>query len=593
MSHRSNASPWGLVGAAGVFLLLVVYSPALDAGFWSPKAAVALVLGGLGLPLLFIRPQAHLGLATWGARAFVAWAAVSTAVSGHAVSALAGAYNVGTGLLFVTVLAGCWAIGGRIVDADRAWLARAVVAGASLNIAVAILEMAFDLRVLQLSRVFGRAPGLMGNPVFLGTLLGCALPLAIDMVVRSRRSWTWAVALVPWGMALRLSGGRAALGLAVVALAWTATRTRRRGLVAGCTVALFLGAFWAPALDRPPVDGASPGTAATALPGQTAPADVSDAVEAEPPLGEWVRPGRPLTPRLSTWWSARHAIAREPLVGSGPGRFRAATIVDRPLVVARDTPDVYFTDAHNLVVEYAVTTGVVGLALLGVWLFPALRRLHDEPLAATAVLALAAHLVQPQYVGLTPVALLLLGAATRAGGSPGRPRWVTAVVPLSGAVAGALGILLLLGVYAHRQARLDFDLAHALRAEALLAPWQQPLVTTGAIHMFRAAEGRPGSGESARAAVARATRREPDNPAVWTLLAEIETSQGQVSAAKRHFLEALALDQWSARALTGMGRLMLLQDRPADAVTWFRRSADIDPDGPGAQLLAGLLGDRG
>ena len=74
-------------------------------------------------------------------------------------------------------------------------------------------------------------------------------------------------------------------------------------------------------------------------------------------------------PRVDTWLSARHAVVQRPLVGVGPGQFRTATSRYRSIAVAqREGPDRLFTDAHNLLVEYAVTTGLLGLGALIVWL---------------------------------------------------------------------------------------------------------------------------------------------------------------------------------------------------------------------------------
>src|SRR5205085_7024689 len=133
-------------------------------------------------------------------------------------------------------------------------------------------------------------------------------------------------------------------------------------------------------------------------------------------------------PRVETWLSARHVLARHPFLGSGPGRFRAATSRYRTLRLVRaGGADRLFADGHNLAVEYAVTTGLPGLALLGVWLALAVRRAGwRPPLAGFALVVLAMHALEPQNVALTPLAFLALGAAAPL--TDGLPR----VVPAAG-----------------------------------------------------------------------------------------------------------------------------------------------------------------
>ena len=102
---------------------------------------------------------------------------------------------------------------------------------------------------------------------------------------------------------------------------------------------------------------------------------------------------------------------RHPLLGTGPGQFRAATSRLRTVAIARaETPDRLYVDAHNLVVEFATTTGLLGLAALLAWLLLASRR-ASGPLLGFALAVLAAHLLEPQSVRTTPMALLALGAA--------------------------------------------------------------------------------------------------------------------------------------------------------------------------------------
>jgi O-antigen ligase/polysaccharide polymerase Wzy-like membrane protein len=359
---------------------------------------------------------------------------------------------------------------------------------------------------------------------------------------------------------LQVAGGRfgAALLAAAVAGAWRAAGGRTAALLAVCLGAgLLLG---------------------TGLARQNGGVSVTSRASVAAASG--------VRPRLESWASARHAIAERPLLGHGPGRYRGATGEFRTLRLARDEgPDRLYADAHNLVVEYGVTTGLPGVALLLAFLALAIRRAGWRmPLAGFALLVLAMHLVEPQNVGLTPLALLALGAAAPLAAAP-RPAVPIGVRGVAVGAAVVLAGTVLLGTYHLEQARLDFRLADADDARRLLPPWPEVRNHTARIYAFRAKSLR----DPALLAAARHWRwqvvvADPDDPAWWNDLAEAELNAALTRPAARHFAEALRRNPWSVRAMNGLGRIELGEERP-DADRLFRRSLRVDPDQPGIRNL--------
>src|SRR5207302_6183150 len=105
----------------------------------------------------------------------------------------------------------------------------------------------------------------------------------------------WGAVTVIVAAALQLSGSRFALGLAVVVAVVALVRWRRGALLA--VAALVLGLLLGVGIGA--TGGATTGSGRVQAGGES--------------VGT--------TARLQVWASARHAIADDPLLGSGPGRF--------------------------------------------------------------------------------------------------------------------------------------------------------------------------------------------------------------------------------------------------------------------------------
>jgi hypothetical protein len=538
-----------LAAVSTAFLLPVLYVPSVSAAAWTGRVALLLVVAGLGLPRVVPLLRSDARRATLAAIAFLTVAAMATAVSGQPILSMLGLYNWGTGLLFVAVLVGAWALGASVDEPGVDVFEKALVAAVLINAIVAIVQGLFSLDAAPFTRYEGRAAGLLGNPVYLATLMLGGLALLLPRV--RARPGPWATATVAVAAALQLSGSRFALGLAVVVGVVALVRWRAQAVVA--VVALGLGLLLGVGLGA--LGGTTTGSGRVQAGGESA----------------------GTTARLQAWRGAGHAVADRPLLGSGPGRFRAATSKYRDLaLVHAEGADHLFVDAHNIFVEYTTTTGILGAVALAVWLIMACRR-AGGPLLAFALLVLAMHLVEPQSVGTTPLAFLALGVAGRAVVAP-LGRMATAVSALLVLVALASAGRLLYGDFQLRQAELDFNATAAKEAVDVLPPWPEPAGLAGRVALF--------GGISTHAPQARidtlgwdrlATRRDNTDPVAWSALAEAQLYFGDAQAAESAFKQALRWDPWSVRALNGLANAALSRGDRATARAALERSLHADP----------------
>lgn len=518
------------------------------AGFWSPAAALCLVVAAVGLPRLVVLVRARTTEAV-AASAFLAIGLVATLLAPNKVLGFLGLYFWGTGWLFTATLAGAWAVGRSLGRAHVVVVERALLAAALLNAVVALLESAVDLTSLHLGQYGGRSPGLLGNPIHLGAFAAAALTLVAPRFAASPLRWSLPAALL--GGAIQASGSRFGVVVVVGVLVWVAV-THGRRTVALLTILVVVGGAGAAALSRG-------GTA------ESATVRVADAA------------GNGVRPRTETWRLALEAVADRPLVGYGPGQFRRATSPRRTVALARaEGADRLFVDAHNLVVEYAVTTGLLGLAALVAWLLLASRS-ASGPLLAFALADLANHLVEPQAVRTTPVVFLALGAAAAASAGVPLPSVGRAVTALLAAAALVAGGWLLVGDFHLEQAYLDFDLPHARRATQLL-PYSEAASVRAHAYLFLA-HG-PRSDEMTRNGIhwlAEATRRDPGDPHAWNELGYRLSTLGRNREAATALRHALRLNPTSTLALNGLGLVATAEHDPGAAAVFFERSLAIDP----------------
>jgi O-antigen ligase len=540
-----------LFAAAVAFLLPVVFSPSVQATFWSPAAALCVLVAGVGVvPLLRLAPRDRAALALV---VLAAVALVSALLASNRTIAFFGLYGWGTGFVFVLALAGAWAIGRVIPALGTALVERALVAAALVNAVFAVLEMSVDLTPFELGKVSGRAAGLFGNPVHLGGFAGAAVVLMSARVRRSPGRW-W-VAPVLLATAVQVSGSRA--GLAILGAGTVIAVVRLR--------ATRIGALFAALV----VIGLLMGSALAALGGGTS---VTSRVHE-------AAGGGGFRARAETWSAGIRSIPDHALVGIGPGMFRDAAAPRRNVAIAHaEGPDKLFVDAHNVLVDYAVTTGVLGLAALLAWLWFAVGESRG-PLLSFALLLLANHLVEPQAVRTTPLVFLALGAAAPPDALRVLPRAPIAAVARSctALVAAVLAALLLVGDFHLEQGRLDFVHGHARSALRLLPRWAEPALLEGRIYLFDSrVRRRPEDAAAALRWLRIAADRDPGNPMTWAVLGENLLAHGHRFEGVAALRQSLRANPTSVRALNDLGIEASIAGDDAEAARWFRRSLAMD-----------------
>lgn len=505
-----------------VFLGLIAQVPATARPALTVRFAFVAVAAAIGVPLL-VRHALQRDRAALLGTAVVAWALISTLLSGAV--AWFGDFFALTGMVFVAACLGSWAIGRVLPTAALPALVTAILAGAVINATVAVGQGFVDLSAFEVALYDGRATGLMGNPVFLGAL--CAAAMAFVPTALRYNAAVGAGAALLLAAATQMSGARNSVVVLLVVAAWVAVRAaaRHRALVVAAVVAgLAIGVVVEP----------THGTAAVARLGTSS----------------------GLSNRIENWREGLIAAAERPLVGHGPGRYGPAVSPHRTAELSRQGPDRLYADAHNIGVEYAVTIGFFGLALLAAWAVAALRRSwppRRADLLVGAAALFSAHLLQPQHLVLTPLLFLLVGAArTGTEHRSDAPLPVRAAQAALVLVALAVAGRILVGDVTFRAAELDFDLEGAERASDLLWPWARPVSLETRIHLFRAREQKdPNELPAALEAARRARSREPGEPIRHVAVASILLDLGRRDEALRAYREALRRNPWSAQALRG------------------------------------------
>jgi hypothetical protein len=189
-------------------------------------------------------------------------------------------------------------------------------------------------------------------------------------------------------------------------------------------------------------------------------------------------------------------------------------------------------DAHNIIVESAVTTGAVGLAAFLALVGLTIRRMRHGPRsigwAVGAVAGLGvSHLLQPMSISLTPLLFLLAGMA---GPSPPeveaerlpRPRFMRRAggALVAAAAIGLTGLLLVASMLEAHGVRYGEE--WALRAATRMAP--QRITAAEALALHLAFDGRAGDADAAREArdlAAATVRRHPLDPGVRLAAADV------------------------------------------------------------------------
>jgi O-antigen ligase len=554
---QSQPRDWaGLALAAYAFLLPLAFTSLVFGWYVIPKLALSLVVLGPGLVVL-ARFVARRDLAACFAAAFVLIAALAALFADAPMMSLLGEYFSVNGWLLVAISVAVWALGRAAYGRERL-IENAILAGAVVNAAVGWLELSTSLHLEGIGPYGGRAPGLMANPAFFAALCSGALWIALS---RERRATRPLLPLVLVGFligAVELSGSRVSLVVSVV-------------IVLGFGVAHLRAKDWKRALVLLAVVIVAFGLAQ--LPAQSANSG-AERVQAD---------SGGLGTRVILWRTALDGLVERPLLGYGPGRSQVATTPRRTLKIAQyEGPDTLYSDAHNFLVEELVTTGVLGfLAFLG-WLILSGRRARG-PLAGFAAVAAIAMLVEPQFIGLTPLVMLALGVSTvRAadtkrvdlGFKDSRPlAWLAVALALTGAVGGGL---LLVGDHHYYGAVIHSSMPDLERAERTMPPWPQlpgvhaQLLFEGARATNNAKEGR-----EALRYEREARERDPADPLWWYASGAIEETYGTSARADAAYRHALKLSPWSYQALFGLYRIAVRDGRHADAISYRKTMCRI------------------
>jgi hypothetical protein len=574
----------GVFSAIGAAALCLAFSPKVNSVTFTPKLAVLLLFAGVGIVPL-ARLVVSVSPLRWPARAavaFLAVALVSALVSPSPSIGFFGLYLWGTGWLFWLGAAGAFAIGASLGAPDRRLLIAGLLVGALGNALIAVFQVVQNVSSPGLALYNGnQADGLLGNPIHLEALLLGALALVLGRVCRSplrvcRSPLRWGAVVLLLAVGLEFTFERLAIPVLVLLVLYALyAYGLRRGGAFGLLVAVGYGIAYL---------GGGSGLRSRVSSGT-----------GETTFGL----------RLRVWLQSAHYVLHHPLLGVGPGQLRTAMDSSATLsFFQRVLVGRVLTDAHDIFVEVAVTTGLVGLACFLVWLFGAARIAGRSALLGFAAAMIAVELVEPINVAILPLAFLALGAATAV---RSRPEEVCKPVSSAGAMdvepkpAGkldgrgkapyalvtnivALALALFLGVtmvtgdaYMFHGTNAGpgrpYDLAAATVASRLLPYWPDSALEVGQIEAFNSLNRAPNSAvdlTKARNWTAVAVSRDSHNPQLWTLLAVADVDLKAYGPARADYNRALAYDKWFTQALQGLGQLAGIEHNWSGAVHFYR-----------------------
>jgi len=591
----------------GVTLLTIADVPNWSSSTWVAKEAVLAVLAAAGLPILValaIGRSAGIArstrLAARFAFCFVVVALISALASAAPGLAMVGLYQQGTGWVFVAGLAGCWALGTRLGPKARELLQIFIICSAVANGVIALLQLVVGLNRFGLPLYNGGlADGLQGNPFELGALMAAGLALMEGRFRKNPWSWFGPVALVMIGAGA--SGERLPLILIAGVLAWSAWQVAGPRRVRAAKEIKRLVAFCAVT-----IGGVVIGSLIFSSENASQAFQRISTSTSQETFGQ----------RFMAWREGLRAFAHHILIGAGPGQFRSVTSALFPFSFVKANSSNVFTDAHNFVIEYLTTTGILGAAALLAWLVVAIYKARG-PLVVAALVLIAIELAEPLNVAVFPVALAALGAAgplamrtrhavaLRTGDQNGDPprknsdqqpdddeqpalhrsvRALDVVMTVVGLVAGSA---VLVGDGLMQRAQGQFGLAldgaalsNANTANILLAPWPDSAQAVSEIHFYLGLGDHPAQREQSVAWAKVAVSRDPTNPSLLIELASYEMNARQYKAAQSSAIRAWTYLPWFPSALNTIGVASLALGERAEAHHWFGLSLQVEPDQP-------------
>jgi O-antigen ligase len=382
---------------AGLFLIVAAVPLALTPFSWAPFADPKLVLLTLGALLVFLGGLRMERMLAMAAGAWFAAGALATIFGVDPLRSLWGLDTALTGLLFLAPCA-LLVVAGASLDPERierlrTWLGWTGAVMAVVLIAWKLFPSAITAAAPNVDFVGSTA----GNPVFAAAVMTAGLACVLGRPDEGRTLRSLAlVALLSFGISL--SAERSAWLLPAIAtpvtLAWGRVPWRRSLLLGGVVVAVMAaGVLLEPLLPS----GASPSEQITSF--------ESD------------------SQRLTVWRVDARAWLERPTLGWGPVNSWSAY---RATATPEETEQTGFgwNEAHNIVIQTATTSGLIGLAAFAVLALVVARRgaraerEHGWVVGGVAMLA-AFHLYEPFNIPASSLLFLLAGVA-----ASGETRWL-------------------------------------------------------------------------------------------------------------------------------------------------------------------------
>lgn len=442
---------------AGLFLVVVAVPLAFTPFTASPFADPKLVLLTLGTLLVWIGgPPVDRRLA-WAAGAWFAATALAAAFGVDPLRSLTGYELPLTGLGMFACCA-VLVVTGAGLDRERieracGWLVWTGLGVAAVTIAWKLAPDAVGTAIPDLSL----RGGTIGNPVFASAVMAAALAGALLRPTSGPRHLATIVVLTS---GISLGGERVAWllpAIAVVATLWWARVALRRAVALGAIV-VAVPAAWA--LIEP------------VLPDGTTTSPVAQLSSLASDTG-----------RLTAFAVDTRAWIDRPLLGWGPANtWSAYRATASPEEIS--SAGVGWDEAHNLVIQTAASSGLVGLialgALLTIVIYRALRAPKELAWAVGALVTLGAFaMFEPFNVAVTPLTFLLAGMTAATATRPATELGPRRVPRRVGAVATGVGIslaLVLAGI-TFAASTLErwgarYEEQWALRAAIRLQPWR-------------------------------------------------------------------------------------------------------------------------
>ncbi len=598
-----SATAYGLAAAATAALLPTAFSPSVFSTTFTPKLALLLVVAAVGaVPLVRLARSSQVAWAARAAIGFLAIALISALLSGSVDIGFFGLYDWGTGWLFWLGCAGAFALGASLRSDQLNWVLGGVVFAAIVNSLMAFFQVALQPSGALTLYDGSQADGMLGNPIHLEALLLGTLALIAGRasVGVSRKLW-WPVVLVV-SAALELTLERVALPVLIVIIggALVVYGVRRAAPFGVLTMIGYAAAY---------VAGGSG-------------------------LGSRVASGTATTTygtRIDIWRLALQSVVDHPLVGIGPGQVVSAIA---PHVSATFAAHLGVgtlpADSHDILVEVLATTGVLGFVAFVAWIGGAALR-TGGPFLACAAGMLVVELIEPLNIGITPVALLALGAASvsvagqpvglavfrewrhpaagtvaepappagataneaaNAGAGRGRFRPSAVVTALLVVASLFVGVTMVVGDHYllsnYQDVLRQPKIVAGKDANGLLPYWSESAEAVAEGYLWASDFNNAGLTpvKEALAWYATAVQRFPASPVLPAQMGALELQLGNRVAARQQYLRALALDPWTFYALEGLGTMAKEAHDWRTSLYWYDRALTVAPP---ANDLANLI----